>query len=126
MRLFLILLGFSFNVLAVEWTELQDGTQYKLTQDFQLSQFERSGSKLDISRGDKVELKESVALSMINVMLYVFDYKDCPGQSMATEMEIIPVQGTSPVVEIGAQLEDKCELNIYIENKDLMSNSLFE
>ena len=126
MRLFLILLGFSFNVLAVEWTELQDGTQYKLTQDFQLSQFERSGSKLDISSGDKVELKESVALSMINVMLYVFDYKDCPGQSMATEMEIIPVQGTSPVVEIGAQLEDKCELNIYIENKDLMSNSLFE
>ncbi len=126
MRLFLLLLVLSFNALAVEWTELEDGTQYKITQNFQLSQFERSGSKLDISRGDKVELKESVALSMINVMLYIFDYKNCPGEAMTTEMEIIPVLLTSPVVEIGAQLEEKCELHIYIENKDLMSNSLFE
>lgn len=126
MRLFLFLLVFSFNALAVEWTELEDGAQYKITQDFQLSQFERSGSKLDISRGDKVELKETVALSMINVMLYIFNYKNCPGEAMTTEMEIIPVHGTSPVVEIGAQLEEKCELHIYIENKDLMSNSLFE
>lgn len=126
MRLFLFLLVFSFNALAVEWTELADGTEYKITQDFQLSQLERSGSKLDISRGDKVVLKESVALSMINVMLYIFDYKNCPGQAMTTEMEIIPVLLTSPVVEIGAQLEEKCELHIYIENKDLMSNSLFE
>ena len=126
MRLLLILLVISFNALAVEWTELQDGMQYKITQDFQLTQFERSGSKLDISRGDKVELKESVVLSMINVMLYIFDYKNCPGQAMTTEMEIIPVLFTSPVVEIGAQLEEKCELRIYIENKDLMSKSLFE
>lgn len=126
MRLFLILLVLSFNALAVEWTELEDGTQYKITQDFQLSQLERSGSKLDISRGDKVVLKETVALSMINVMLYIFDYKNCPGEAMTTEMEIIPVLLTSPVVEIGAQLEEKCELHIYIENKDLMSTSLFE
>ncbi len=126
MRLFFILLVISFNALAVDWTELEDGTEYKITQDFQLSQIERSGSKLEISRGDKVALKETVALTAVSVMLYIFDYKNCPGPAMTTEMEIIPVQGTSPVVEIGAQLEEKCELHIYIENKDLMSNSLFE
>lgn len=126
MRLLLLCLVISFNALAVDWTELEDGKEYKITQNFQLSQLERSGSKLDISRGDKVQLKETVALSAINVMLYIFDYKNCPGQAMTTDMEIIPVQETSPVVEIGAQLEEKCELNIYIETKDLMSNSLFE
>lgn len=126
MRLLLLCLFISFNALAVDWTELEDGKEYKITQNFQLSQLERSGSKLDISRGDKVQLKETVALSAINVMLYIFDYKNCPGQTMTTDMEIIPVQETSPVVEIGAQLEEKCELNIYIETKDLMSNSLFE
>lgn len=126
MRLLLLCLVISFNALAVDWTELEDGKEYKITQNFQLSQLERSGSKLDISRGDKVHLKETVALSAINVMLYIFDYKNCPGQAMTTDMEIIPVQETSPVVEIGAQLEEKCELNIYIETKDLMSNSLFE
>jgi len=71
-------------------------------------------------------LKEIMPLSMVNVMLYIFDYKNCPGPAMKTDMEIIPVNGTSPVVEIGAQLEENCELNIYIENKDLMSTSLFE
>lgn len=126
MRLFFILLMVSFNALAVQWTELEDGTEYKITQNFQLSQLERSGSKLDISRGDSVELKETIPLSMINVMLYIFDYKNCPGELMSTEMEIIPVLLTSPVVEIGAQLEKKCELHIYIETKDLMSKSLFE
>lgn len=126
MRLLIILLVISFNALAVDWTELEDGKEYKITQDFQLSQLERSGSKLDIKRGDNVQLNETVALSAINVMLYIFDYKNCPGPAMTTDMEIIPVQETSPVVEIGAQLEEKCELNIYIETKDLMSNSLFE
>lgn len=126
MRSFLILFLISFNALAVEWTDLSERTVYKINQDFQLTQLERSGSKLDISKGDQVYLKEIMPLSMVNVMLYIFDYKNCPGPAMKTDMEIIPVNGTSPVVEIGAQLEENCELNIYIENKDLMSTSLFE
>jgi hypothetical protein len=44
---------------------------------------------------------------------------------MGTEMEIIPVKNTSPMVEVGAQLEN-CSLEIFIEKKDLMSASFFE
>ena len=43
---------------------------------------------------------------MIKVVLFRFDYKNCPGSDMKTDMEIIPVKNTSPVVEVGAQLEN--------------------
>ena len=45
---------------------------------------------------------------------------------MKTEMEIIAVKNTAPVVEVGAQLEENCMLEIFIENRDLMTDSLFE
>ncbi len=126
MPLLLILSLVSFKVLATDWMDLVNGKAYKINQDFQLTQKERSGSKLDISKGDTAQLTKSVGLPSIGIMLYIFDYKNCPGIAMTTEMEIIPVQETSPMIEIGAQLEENCELHIYIENKDLMSKSLFE
>jgi len=126
MRLFLLLSLISFNVFAIDWNDLEDGSNYKLIQGFSLPQLERSGSILEVMPGDQVVLAETVPLDMINVVLYIFDYKNCPGPQMLTDMEIIPVNGTSPVVEIGAQLEKNCKLHVYIETRDLMSNSFFE
>ncbi len=127
MRLFLIFCLFSFNVFAASWSDLSVGNSYRLTQNFQLPQLERSGSLIDFSKGEKLHLKEIVPLSMPGALLtlYIFDYLNCPGPAMTTDMEIIPVNGTSPLVEIGAFVE-KCELNVYLETKDYYTNSLFE
>ncbi len=126
MRLFIGLMLVSFNLFAANWNELEEKTQYQLTQSFQLPQIERSGSLLDIMKGENFLLTEVTGLDMINVSLFVFEYKNCPGRSMKTDMEIIPVNNTSPVVEIGAQVIEGCKLEIFIENKDLMTNSFFE
>jgi hypothetical protein len=126
MRLFIGLMLVSFNLFAANWNELEEKTQYKLTQSFQLPQIERSGSLLDIMKVENFLLTEVTGLDMINVSLFVFEYKNCPGRSMKTDMEIIPVNNTSPVVEIGAQVIEGCKLEIFIENKDLMTNSFFE
>lgn len=125
MKFFILLTLLSFKALAVGWTELEAGHNYKLTQNFQLPQLERSSSLLDFSKGDELTLNEVVPMDMINVMLYEFNYKKCPGPDMKTDMEIIPVQGTTPMVEVGAQLE-KCTLSIYIETKDINSQSFIE
>ena len=128
MRLFLILFLITFNAFAVSWETLRPYEDYKLTQSFQLPQSERSGSMLDFMKGEEVYLKEIMPLAIpcgFSMMLYIFDYKNCPGSQMTTELEIVPVQGTSPVVKAGAYLE-KCELNVYIEMKDYYSQSLFE
>ena len=44
---------------------------------------------------------------------------------MATDMIIIPVENSSPLVEVGAEVS-KCELVIYMETKDYYNKSLFE
>ena len=126
MRLVLSLMLLSFPLFATTWNDLEILSLYKINQAFQLPQLERSHSLLDINVGDQVVLKEVVGLDMINVALYRFEYKNCPGTSMKTEMEIIPVKNTAPVVEVGAQLELECMLEIFIENKDTLTESFFE
>lgn len=126
MKILLILLFLSVNGYATDWRDLEVLQTYKLKQDFQLPQQERSGSLLDFSKGDELLLKESTALPGIGVMLYEFKYIPCPGSEMATALQIIPVQGSVPMIEVGAQLEAGCELNVYVEIKDLFTKSFFE
>jgi hypothetical protein len=126
MRLFLGLCLLSFQLQAVSWNDLEISNQYKINQQLQLRQIERSGSMLEISAQESFMLKEVIGLDMINVSLYRLQYKNCPGPAMKTEMEIIAVKNTAPVVEVGAQLEENCMLEIFIENRDLMTDSLFE
>lgn len=128
MRLFLFLFLISFSAIGANWEDLRTGENYKLSQSFALPQYERSGAMLDFIKGEEVTLNEIVPLAIpggFNMVLYVFDYKNCPGMEMETDLEIVPVQGTSPVVKAGAILE-KCELSVYIELKDYYSQSLFE
>jgi hypothetical protein len=125
MRLFIGLLLISFNLLASDWSDLEEKQKYILTQSFQLPQLERSGSFMEFTVGDEAVLSEIIGLDTINVVLFKFNYINCPGPEMKTDMEIIPVKNTSPVVEVGAQLEN-CSLEIFIETKDLMRASFFE
>ena len=126
MRLFLGLCLLSFQLQAVSWNDLEISNQYKINQQLQLRQIERSGSMLEISAQESFSLKEVIGLDMINVVLYRLNYKNCPGADLKTEMEIIPVKKTTPVVEVGAQIEENCMLEIFLETKDLRTESLFE
>jgi hypothetical protein len=128
MRLFIALFLLTTQVFATDWSDLEIGSNYKLTQSFQLKQLERSGSILEVMQGQEVELKALIPLSIpgVSLALYIFDYKACPGPDMVTDQEIIPVDRTSPLVEVGVLLDAGCELNVYVELKDYYSNSLFE
>lgn len=128
MRLFIALFLVSFSALATSWENLQVGHDYKLAQSFELPMSGRSGWMMSFMKGEAVHLKEAEPLAIpggFNMVLYTFNYKNCPGPEMGTELEIVPVEGTSPVVKAGTQLE-ACELKVYIEMKDYYSNSLFE
>ena len=125
MRIFILLAAISFPALAMNWFDMESGTEYSLLQDFSLPQHERSASILEISKGEKFVLKEIIGLGM-GLGLFNFEYKSCPGPSMETEVELIPVKGTSPLVEIGAMLAENCEMWIYVELKDFWTTSLFE
>ncbi len=126
MRLLLGLSLLTLNLQAATWNDLEVSQQYKITQQISLKQMERSGSLLEILPNETFVLKEVIGLDMINVVLYRLKYKNCPGPELKTEMEIISVKNTTPVVEVGTQIEENCMLEIFLETKDLRSESLFE
>lgn len=127
MRLFIITCLISLSAFGADWNELRVGKTYKLSQSFQLQQDERSGSFIDFNEGEKFRLEDIVSVTPpgATLSLFIFEYLNCPGHEMSTEMEIISVKGSSPLVEVGALLEN-CKVNMYIETKDLYSKSLFE
>lgn len=126
MRLFILLSLISFQAFAINWFDMELGNDYVLMQDMSLPQRgERSGSMLEVSKGERFVLKEVVGITM-GLMMFNLEYKNCPGPAMETEVEIIPVNGTSPVIEVGAMVAENCELWVYVEGKDFWTNSLFE
>lgn len=127
MRLFITCFFLTLSAFAANWSDLEAGKTYTLTQPFQLKQLERSRSLLDFSTGDELVLKEIAPLTIPGAVmnLYIFDVPNCPGEDLETDMEIIPVKGTTPLVEVGAYVVE-CELNIYLELKDYYFKSIFE
>lgn len=115
----------SLNSFAVDWSELEVNQGYKLVQNLTLKQDERSSSMIELMKGEPFTLADITPLEMINVTMFGFQYQNCPGREMTSQMEIIKVEGTEPYVEVGALLERECVLEIYIENKDLLTKSLF-
>ena len=122
--LVLFVLVFSSQVLASSWNDLEIGETYTLNQEIVLVSNSPSESSFHIPAGTKLSHSDLIPLDMISVMLYLFKLPKCPGNDFETQMEIIPVQGTSPLVEIGAQVASNCQLEIYIETKDIYSSSI--
>ncbi len=125
MRLFILLALISFPAFAINWFDMETDTEYTLQQDFSLPQTERSGSILEISKGEKFLLKEKIGMGM-GLALFNFKYNNCPGPEMETDVEVIPVNGTSPLIEVGAMVAKGCEMWIYVELKDFWTTSFFE
>jgi hypothetical protein len=113
------------EVNARTWLNLQESKSYQLTQNIALPQSERSGSLLNFSQNDVFSLK-ALERSSDNLLVYTFEQQICSGSQMRTSLEIIPVQETSPMIEIGAQFIEDCELKIFISDQDLHSTSIFK
>ena len=120
----LIVLAFSSHAFATSWNDLEIGQSYTLNQEIKLKSNSPSGSDFHLTAGTSLIQSDLIPLDMISVMLYQFKLPNCPGNDFETEMEIIPVQGTSPLVEIGAQVASNCLLEVFIETKDIFSSSI--
>lgn len=127
MRFLWITLFFTISTYAANWSDLEVGNRYKLIQSFELPQAERSRSNLTFVKGQTLRLNEVSSMEIPGAFLSIFkfEYEKCTGPQMATDMIIIPVENSFPLVEVGAEVS-KCELVIYMETKDYYNKSLFE
>ena len=124
--LVLFILAFSSQVFAMSWNDIEEGQTYTLTQELKLVSNSPGRAALHIPAGTVLTKTEVLPLDMIMVMLYKFNFSGCPEKDFETEMEIIPVVGTSPVVELGAQVAGNCVLEVFIETKDIYTNSILK
>lgn len=126
MRSLLVLLAlvFSSQVFANSWNDLEVGESYTLNQEISLVSNSPGQSTYHIPAGTVLNHSDLIPLDMISVLIYQFKLPNCPGNDFETQMEIIPVQGTSPLVEIGAQVGSNCLLEIFIETKDIYTSSI--
>ncbi len=127
MRLLLISLFFTFSALATDWSNLEKNNSYKLLQSFELAQSNNKGIVLSFIKGEKLKLNEVLDLAMpgLFLTLFKFEYQNCTSMNLTTDMFIIKINDSSPVVEVGAEVVN-CELVIYLETKDYYTKSFFE
>lgn len=127
MKLFLILLlTVSTSVFSknLKWSSLYKGIKYTLTQQIDVTDRKEDFS---IPVDSKLKLIESTALPMINVQLFKFELPSCPSSSMKTELELLELaQANQKVVVIGFDVVENCILEVFIEQKDIYSNSILK
>ncbi|MBC7426987.1 MAG: hypothetical protein H7336_00155 [Bacteriovorax sp.] len=116
-------ISFSSSIFAasVQWSDLEQYNGYKITQKLV---FENG---VTLPAGDVYELNEIEALSIPGypMMLYGFHKKNCTTPDQTADISIVEVPGQDWDVEVGIQLEEGCNLGVYLEVKDLYSGSTF-
>jgi hypothetical protein len=109
-------IAFKANASNIKWYDLSSGMQLNLTQEINFTQ-------VTILPASQLTLEEIIPLSMIKVSLYKLYWHDCAEPSLEQEMILLAVDNTN--VEIGLELLQNCNLELYIEDRDLFQASIF-
>jgi hypothetical protein len=109
----------TFQVFALDWYEFDLDKTYTLEKEIR---FQKENIILQV--GDQFKLRDIIGLS-INVSIFQFDVKKCPGPNLITELIIIDPTLMFNDPSVGVQLQKSCLLEVYVEMKDIFSKSLF-
>lgn len=118
---------FSFSAFSqIKWSDISKGSKLKFTQGLQLETIQAEKS-FQIPNGTIVVADERVNLGMINVELFKMTLADCRDNSARAEMQLFDVaQPNGKVVTAGVELTGNCQLEIFIETRDMYSLSFFK
>lgn len=121
--LILLAVVVSSNVFAnYKWSDLVEGKEFTIDRDIEL---EKNKNLFKISKGDIFKLIELKALPMINVHLGEFKVENCKDNEQTSEMLLVDIKRNNKIVSVGVTLAEECTLEIYLESKDIYSQSLF-
>lgn len=119
LSLFFLLLSFTAAAEVLQWADLELDQKLTLNQEIL---FLNEG--LVIPAGTVMEIEDLIGLP-IDVELYQVKMKKCAFPSKTAEMILLePYQKNDR--SVGITLKENCVLEIFVELKDLYSNSLFK
>jgi hypothetical protein len=113
----------SANVFASnKWSNLVEGKVFTIDRDIEL---EKNKETFEVSKGDMFKLVEFKALPMINVHLGEFKIENCKDMEKTSEMLLVDIKTDNKIVSVGVTLAQGCILEVYLESKDIYSQSFF-
>lgn len=128
-RLVLTVLVSSFSLSAfsqIKWVDISKDSKLRFTQDLHLEMIQ-TDKAFQIPNGTVVTTDERVSLGMINVELYKMTLSNCRDRRARAEMQLFDItQPNGKVVTAGVELTGNCQLEIFIETRDLYSQSFFK
>ena len=89
---------------------------------------EKQGYKLDLPKNSKITLVEVMSLPMIKVELLKFDISEfCNDGESISDIKLIDIkQASGLIVTVGADLAEDCVMEMFVETKDVYTNSIFK
>lgn len=110
-----------FAILSIlTWSEPEVGDSLKLTQDIDLV-------SVQFPVGKMLRLVEIEPLGIPGapVVLYTLVEEQCENPEAKSDMEIITPNGSPESSAVGVELSPGCTWDIYVEQKDLFTESFF-
>jgi len=127
MKQFLILvLLFSVSAFSsVKWSQLIKDKKYVTNRAIVL---EKDAFRLLIPAKAKLRMIDAMSLPMIKVELLKFDISAyCQDSQNVSDIMLIDIkQPSGLIVTVGADLSEDCIMEVFVESKDVYSNSLFK
>jgi hypothetical protein len=123
-----LILVFLFSVSAFsqsKWSELVKDKKYTTDREIVL---EKDNFKLVVPAKSELQLIDAMSLPMIKVELLKFDISShCSDTQDVSDIKLIDIkQPTGLIVTVGADLSEDCIMEVFIETKDVYSNSIFK
>ena len=110
---------FSSTVFAsAQWSDLELYNSYKSTQEIA---FENG---IVIPKGEEFELRQIEPLTIPGYPMFYLQFHQtkCVNVDQTADMSLLDVEGTV----LGVDLEEGCNVGMYLEIKDYYNNSAFE
>ena len=119
----------TFSVSAfsqIKWSDISDGDKLRFTQEISLEVIQAEKA-FQIPRGASVVVDERITLGMINVELFKMTLTNCHDDSARAEMQLFDIeQPNGKTVTAGVELTGDCQLEVFLETRDMYSQSFFK
>lgn len=119
MKQLILLLTFSFILTGASWVDLEVDEVSVLTQKIDVDATD--GAPYTIASGEKVRLIERYPL-VLNAWLYRFERLECNDQGRS--VDLLLVEHNTEHYEYGVEIEENCDLNIFLVTEDLYRDSI--
>ena len=108
-----------------KWSSLIKAKKYTTDREIVL---EKEEFKMTVPRNSALKLIDAMSLPMIKVELLKFDLSEfCTKRDSISDIKLIDVKQSSGTIStVGADLAVDCIMEVFVETKDVYSNSFFK